>query len=70
MKRVWAASTKWSLWDCTQLGHGFHIVPVDDWIEHVLTPDCICEPRVEDDGELFVHHAFDARPTANEDNEA
>jgi hypothetical protein len=45
-----------------------HVVPVEDLIEHNITEDCPCGPRVEpverDDGSygwLHVHHSLDGR---------
>jgi hypothetical protein len=45
-----------------------HIHPCDDLIEHELTDDCVCGPRIEpierEDGSLawnVVHHSLDGR---------
>ena len=45
-----------------------HVVPVGDLIEHPLSDDCLCGPRVEpvprEDGStgwLYVHHSLDGR---------
>lgn len=45
-----------------------HVVPVGDLIEHPLTDDCLCGPRVEavqrEDGStgwMYVHHSLDGR---------
>lgn len=41
-----------------------NIVPLNDWIDHIMSPECICEPDMEigDNGELIVmHNAIDLR---------
>lgn len=51
-----------------------HVVPVDDLIDHPLTDDCPCGPRVEpverDDGTigwLHVHASLDGREQSESD---
>lgn len=40
-----------------------NILPVNDWIEHTDSTECICQPRYDfDDGELMIiHNAVDGR---------
>ena len=42
-----------------------HVMPIDDWIEHEYSTDCICGPSEEPDedngGWLYVHEALDGR---------
>jgi len=41
-----------------------NVVPLNDWIDHKMTPECACEPDMEigDNGELLViHNAIDLR---------
>lgn len=45
-----------------------HVMPVDDLIEHVESPDCPCDPDLEliertDDhfGQMYSHNAADGR---------
>ena len=46
----------------------YHVLPVEDLVEHEETEDCICGPRVEHvecsdggDGWVVVHHSLDGR---------
>jgi len=46
-----------------------NVVPTNDWIDHILSPECIYEPNIEmgDNGELFViHNAIDLRELAEQ----
>lgn len=50
------------------MSDAIHTVPVNDLIEHDLSPDCICGPECEaverDDGSfgwLYSHHSLDGR---------
>lgn len=45
-----------------------HVVPVDDWIQHILSDGCpcgpACEPVLRDDGSngwMYTHHSADGR---------
>lgn len=37
----------------------YHVVPVNDLIEHIESKSCACRPRLKDG--VFVHNAADAR---------
>jgi hypothetical protein len=52
------------------LGYGYHVLPVNDLIEHDTRPDCICGPEISTEAEdvdpvtihfIFKHHALDGR---------
>jgi len=37
-----------------------HVVPLNDYREHIADRNCWCCPLVEDDG-VVIHHAMDCR---------
>lgn len=37
----------------------YHVVPINDLREHILSKDCWCNPF--DDEGVFVHHSMDQR---------
>lgn len=40
----------------------YHIIPLDDLLEHEASVSCWCRPSSDDDEpSLFVHHAMDGR---------
>ena len=42
-------------------GH-FHVVPINDLKDHMLTADCWCMPERDDEyPEVFVHNSADGR---------
>lgn len=52
------------------LGFGFHVMPVDDLIEHEPIPSCVCGPdpstRADEKNPsvthfVFLHHSLDGR---------
>jgi hypothetical protein len=52
------------------LGFGFHVLPLNDLIEHEAQPNCVCGPapdtRPDDEDPsvihfVFRHHALDGR---------
>ena len=52
----------------TMTEQDWHVVPVDDLIEHDASPDCICGPEAEparrEDGSIgyvYTHHSLDGR---------
>ena len=38
-----------------------HVTPVNDLIAHDSDPDCICDPHLDADGGIWVHHSLDGR---------
>ena len=49
-------------WGGYQEGRYIHIVPIDDLVEHVLDPECWCNPTPEEDQpRMIVHHSMDRR---------
>lgn len=38
-----------------------HIVPLGDLYEHVLTPNCWCQPRIDEDDFTLTHNSADQR---------
>ena len=51
-------------WACHQEGLPVHVWPIDDLIDHDLDLDgagCPCGPRVEEDGDVVIHHSLDGR---------
>ena len=38
-----------------------HVLPVNDLCEHEESEDCVCGPRVEEDGMVVVHNSLDGR---------
>lgn len=38
-----------------------HIEPINDLIEHTETMDCPCNPTIDVDGGIMLHHAMDRR---------
>ena len=40
-----------------------HVIPVDDLKPHIESSDCQCDPieKVEAEGIIYVHNAFDGR---------
>lgn len=49
--------------DDTQTVGALHDVPVNDTRKHALSPDCWCEPIVDEEADelLYVHFAHDGR---------
>lgn len=45
-----------------------HVIPVDDLIDHETSPECLCGPRSEQNGMLFVHHSLDGREFFEDDH--
>lgn len=40
----------------------YHIVPIGDFCEHEISPDCWCGPSEDaDDPGIWVHHSLDRR---------
>jgi hypothetical protein len=39
----------------------YHIVPTADWIDHVTTAGCWCQPILEEAGRVVVHRSADGR---------
>lgn len=43
-------------------GEPIHVYPVNDLCEHdTWGTDCVCGPRVEENGMLVLHHSLDGR---------
>lgn len=38
-----------------------HVLPLNDIKDHNESKFCKCEPRVEEDGKLIIHNAYDGR---------
>lgn len=38
-----------------------HVLPRNDTHEHVESVKCPCNPKVENDGRLIIHNAYDKR---------
>ena len=41
-----------------------HVVPIDDLVDHELTPSCVCDPDlldVDGGGIVWSHHSLDGR---------
>lgn len=40
-----------------------HVMPINDLKEHISSPECWCNPTVDDEyvGTLFIHHSADGR---------
>ena len=38
-----------------------HVLPLNDLRPHIESPHCPCRPRIEGEGCLIVHHAYDGR---------
>ncbi len=43
-----------------------HVTPLNDLHEHIEAEWCLCQPRVEEDGELIIHNAWDDREVMEE----
>lgn len=39
----------------------YHVVPLDDIYPHKESKDCLCYPKIEEDGKLIIHNSFDGR---------
>lgn len=41
----------------------YHVVPVDDLVDHDLNDDCVCGPTItfEEGAPVVVHHSLDGR---------
>lgn len=60
-------------WLTSDLGHGVHVVPLDDIVWHTPSPACACAPRIENQGttcwctgtlyvrQVVIHNAMDGR---------
>lgn len=42
-----------------------HLIPIDDWREHVITPQCWCRPTPDEEHDIWVHHSMDGREAFN-----
>jgi len=40
-------------------GQPTHVLPIDDALDHIESPNCACQPR-NDDG-IWIHNAADGR---------
>lgn len=50
----------------------YHVVPLNDLVQHLELRQCLCRPRVEElpNGHaVVVHHAADGREAFEEDHE-
>jgi hypothetical protein len=51
-----------------KIGRSHHIAPDNDLISHSVDADmsdkfiCACDPRLDADKDIILHHAMDARP--------
>lgn len=47
-------------WEKAQIvGQHPHVMPLNDWVEHLVAPHCWCHPRCEDD--VWIHNSMDRR---------
>lgn len=50
------------IWGVFEQEDEVHVSPIDDWIEHVLSEECICQPQKEIGVKnLIIHEAIDGR---------
>lgn len=48
-----------------------HVIPLGDEAEHIVSPECICGPRIDllpSENWLIVHNAFDGRELREAEN--
>jgi hypothetical protein len=43
-----------------------HVVPVNDLREHVTDGDCWCNPTIDEEYFIVIHHSMDERETYEE----
>lgn len=52
------------MWRNVSIGRDRHVMPVDDWREHIPSAACWCGAwRLPDDDRIVVHNALDRRET-------
>ena len=39
----------------------FHVLPVNDEVEHTESKNCWCKPHIEENGRVIIHNSFDGR---------
>jgi hypothetical protein len=40
-----------------EAGEVYHVIPVDDFEEHIVSKDCWCLPE-QDEERVWIHHEF------------
>lgn len=48
-------------WGTFQNDVSIHVIPISDLRPHVCGHICWCQPEIDDDGEVWLHHAMDGR---------
>jgi hypothetical protein len=38
-----------------------HILPINDMRPHIESRYCLCNPKIEENGFLIIHNAYDGR---------